>query len=255
MPQMLIFGENIMGKMSDEKELWQPFQKEYTVLNFAVGGERTDTLLYRIRYSNWGLLGVGKEGMRDETGPLIALIMIGTDDVSNGGGPDKVALGIDAVVQECITKIPHLSHIFLLSILPRALDSLNAVIDQINHKVSEKYADSKLLNGAITAVDLSSLFKAKDGSIKLDMYTGDRFHLSNTGYSNMVRALRPLLDELFVAHRSRKSSTSSSVLQPQLSAQQLSLLPATTGSGGSAFVATKQESLFQNLLDSFDEQR
>ena len=229
-PRLLLFGEATLSRVTEEKELWQSFQKQYTAVNFAVGGERTDTMLYRVRYSDWHLLSTGKEGMRDESSnPLIALIMIGTNDVGNGDSAEKIALSIDAIINEMIAKIPHLTHIFVLSILPRAMDSFNVVIDDVNRRISELYAQTKLLNGAITAIDLTPLFKTKDGSMKLNMYTADRFHPSTLGYQSIIRALQPLFGEIIVAHGSSKPA--------QVSVSNLSLRGGESSASSSALFA------------------
>ena len=257
MPQLLIFGETIMNRLLDEKEIWQPFQKSYTAVNFAVAGERADTLLYRIKYSDWNLLSAGKEGMREELSPLVVIIMIGTHDVGNGDSPEKVVASIDAVVRECVAKIPQVSNIFVLSILPRALDSFNTVIAEINKRINEMYADTKLLNGAITAVDLTPLFKAKDGAIKLNMYLQDRFHPSKQGYSSLVRAVRPLFDEIFVAHKVSAVVTGRGVGTGALRG---TVMPNAEPTMSAPFVVSttattqQQDSLFQGLQESLSEQ-
>ena len=128
-----------------------------------------------------------------------------------------------------IAKIPHLTHIFVLSILPRAMDSFNVVIDDVNRRISELYAQTKLLNGAITAIDLTPLFKTKDGSMKLNMYTADRFHPSTLGYQSIIRALQPLLGEIIVAHGSSKPA--------QVSVSNLSLRGGESSASSSALFA------------------
>ena len=205
-PQLLIFGEAIMLSLLDLKEIWTPFQKTYSAMNFAVGGEKTETLLWRVRNSDWSLLTEGKEGMRDKTTPLVIVIMVGTNDVGSGEGPNGVTASIDAVVKECIAKISSITHIFVLSVLPRALESFNRSIYEINKQVSDLYAETKLLNGGITFVDLTPLFRGKDGSIKKNMYMADRFHPSLEGYTSMMKALRPLLDEVFVSIQQKNIS-------------------------------------------------
>ena len=254
---MIIFGDAIMNRLLEEKELWQPFQKAYTAVNFAVAGEKTDTLLYRIRYSDWNLLSTGKEGMRDESSPLVVAIMIGTHDVGNGNSVEQVVASIDAVVQECIVKIPLLSNIFVLSILPRALDSFNSMIAKINKRINEIYADTKLLNGAVTAVDLTPLFKTKDGAIKVNMYLADRFHPSTQGYNNLIRAVRPLFDEIYVAHKvSIPARNNIDIGNGSLRGTISSILPSSTEPARSMTkdLLTMSDSLFKGLQDTLDEQ-
>jgi lysophospholipase L1-like esterase len=175
LPQLLVFGDSIMFSLNELKEIWYPFQKRYNAVNLAVKGERVHSLLHRVRFSDWDLLYEGKEGLKvDNRVPLVVIIMIGTNDIGKGESFLTVAASIDMIVKECILKIPRISHIFVFSVLPRALESYNMSINNLNRKISELYAHSKLLNGSITFVDLTPLFRAKDFSIKKNMYLADR---------------------------------------------------------------------------------
>jgi lysophospholipase L1-like esterase len=217
-PQLLIFGEAIMHTILEDKELWVPFQKTYKAINFAMGGERTETLLHRVRFSDWGLLTEGKESAEKTNAPLVIMLMIGTNNIGRGESPEVITTSVDTIVKEFISKITSVTHIFILSILPRAIETFNASIYDANRLLSDKYSETTLLNGAITFVDITPLFKAKDGSIKKNMYmadrfkilfynhleditdsfTSNRFHPSHEGYESMIKAVRPLLDEVFV---------------------------------------------------------
>ena len=73
--------------------------RRYNAFNLAVGGERTETLLFRLQKSDWtamplahdGAMSGGVEGVKDKRKhPLIAVVMIGTNNVGNGNTATEV---------------------------------------------------------------------------------------------------------------------------------------------------------------------
>ena len=197
-PRMLLFGEAIMLKLAlpDMREVWMPFMKGFKAMNMAIGSERSRTLFHRIRYSDWSILTKGKD-MEVKKAPLVVSIMVGTNDVGKGESADEIVAVIDAIVKECIEKIPDITNVIVLSILPRALESFNQMIFEVNEKLGKMYADTKLLNGGVYFVDLTPIFRANDGSIRKSMYLPDRFHPSPLGYLNLLKSLVPTLDEIY----------------------------------------------------------
>lgn len=174
-----------MHTFLEDKELWEPFKHKYKAVNLAVGGERIETLLHRIRFSDWTRLRRGKDADTSPGTPLVVILMIGTNSVGRGESAETISLYLDIIVKECIAKIPGLTHVFVLSILPRAIESLNSSIYEINRLLSSMYSETTLLNGAITFVDLTPLFRAKDGSMKANMYLTDRYlFISVINYSS-----------------------------------------------------------------------
>ena len=214
-PRLLVFGEAIMLKLAlpEMREVWLPFQKAYMAMNMAIGSERSRTLLHRIRHSDWGMLSRGK--IDDGNTPLVALIAVGTNDVGKGESAQEIAKMIDTVVNECVEKIPKLTNIIVLSILPRALESFNQMIFDVNKLISDMYSETKLLNGGVTFVDLTPLFRAKDGSIRKNMYLADRFHPSSIGYIHILKSIVPILDEMFITRDpSHQSVTLPTTVRP-----------------------------------------
>ena len=121
--------------------------------------------------------------------------MIGTNDVASGDTAGEVAAGVTAVIEAAIKTIPAVTEIVLLSILPRSHQAMNNIISEANEKLSTTFADTTLLDGQITFIDLTNLFRAKDGSIKRNMYLPDRFHPSSEGLIAILKNLQVVLDQ------------------------------------------------------------
>ena len=166
---------------------------------YIILAERSRTLFHRIRYSDWSILTKGKD-VEAKKAPLVVAIMVGTNDVGKGESADEIVAVLDAIVKECIEKIPDITNVIVLSILPRALESFNQMIFEVNEKLGKMYADTKLLSGGVYFVDLTPIFRATDGSIRKSMYLSDRFHPSPLGYLNLLKSLVPTLDDIYTSY-------------------------------------------------------
>ena len=90
------------------KGVWQKFYGDRKCLNFGVGGDRTQHVLWRFEH-----------GQLDGLKPKVAVVMIGTNN-SNGSDntESEILEGVTAIVRQIRERVPE-TRILLLGIFPR----------------------------------------------------------------------------------------------------------------------------------------
>src|SRR5208337_2858284 len=90
------------------KNVWQEYYGKRKVINFGVGGDRTEHVLWRFEH-----------GQLDGIKPRVAVVMIGTNNSNNQDNTEAEILdGVTAIVQQIRTRQPD-TKIILLGIFPR----------------------------------------------------------------------------------------------------------------------------------------
>ncbi|MHC4636420.1 MAG: GDSL-type esterase/lipase family protein, partial [Planctomycetota bacterium] len=121
----------------------------------------------------------------------VAVVMIGTNNASDGDSAEVIAGGIIAVCNKIRQKLPE-TKIVLMGIFPRGEKPCE--IRERNAKASEiasKIADGEM----IQYMDISEQFMGPDGSISKEIMF-DYVHLTSRGYKIWAKALEPKLKEL-----------------------------------------------------------
>lgn len=139
---------------------------QYKPLNFGIGGDRTQHVLWRLQ--NGELEGIT---------PKVMMLMIGTNN-SNSDSAEKIAAGVTAIVNYVKQKSPS-TKVLLLAVFPRG-EKPNAQREKLA-KVNETIA--KLDDGGKTVkyLDIGAKFLQPDGTISKDIMP-DFLHLSEKGY-------------------------------------------------------------------------
>ena len=158
------------------REVWEKHYAGRNALNFGVGADRTEHVLWRLDHMAVGAFR-----------PKVAVILIGTNN--NINAPAEIAAGVKAVVAKTQEKFAGVK-IILLSILPNA-------------RATQKMEDANRLiaplgdDRTVFYFDLASKMP-KQG----DTWKGlgrDRLHLSPEGYDLWATAMEPLLTRLLGA--------------------------------------------------------
>jgi lysophospholipase L1-like esterase len=155
------------------KGVWDQHYGGRNVLNFGVGADRTEHVLWRLENMD----------IKDFH-PKAAVILIGTNN--NINTPEEIAAGVKAVVAKTQERFGGVK-IILMSILPNA--RATAKMEEAN-KLIAPIADEK----SIFYFDLASKMP-KEG----DSWKGlgrDKLHLMPEGYELWATEMEPLLSRL-----------------------------------------------------------
>jgi beta-glucosidase len=175
-------GDSItQGWEGPGRKVWQDFYGQRKVINFGVGGDRTQHVLWRF-----------ENGQLDGIQARAAVVMIGTNNSNNQDNTEAEILeGVTAIVQQIRTRQPD-AKILLLGIFPRGktFSPQRGKILQVNQALA------RLDDGShIFYFDLGSQFIENDGSISKSIMP-DYLHPNEAGYRIWANATEPKLKQL-----------------------------------------------------------
>ena len=163
------------------KEVWADRFASLKAVNFGIGGDRTENVLWRIQ-----------NGELDGITPRAVVLMIGTNNLKQMHTPPQIAEGIGAIVTEIRTRVPS-ARILLFGVLPRDAEPASerrGQIKQINEIIA-KLADGK----TVRFIDIGAQLLEPDGSISTAMMP-DALHPAKAGYQIWADALKEPLAEI-----------------------------------------------------------
>ena len=180
-------GDSItQGWEGNGKTVWTNYYGNRKCLNFGVGGDRTEHVLWRF-----------ENGQLDGIKPKAAVLMIGTNNSNkNRDGSEQyseaeILAGVQAIIQQLRARLPE-TKVLVVGIFPRAktFSTQRGKILQINQALA-KVADGNMIH----YIDFGSQLIEADGSISKDIMP-DALHLSEKGYTIWAQAMEPKLKEL-----------------------------------------------------------
>lgn len=163
------------------KNVWQKYYGGRKCLNFGVGGDRTQHVLWRF-----------ENGQLDGIKPKAAVLMIGTNNSNREDNTEgEILAGVQAIVKQLRTRLPD-TKVLVVGIFPRgqSFSPQRGKILQINQALA-KVADGKMIH----YVDFGSQLIEADGSISKAIMP-DALHLSERGYEIWAEAIEGKLKEL-----------------------------------------------------------
>jgi len=177
-------GDSItQGWEGNGKNVWTNYYSKRKCLNFGVGGDRTQHVLWR--FENGQL-----EGIK----PKAAVLMIGTNNSNKDDNTEgEILEGVQAIVEQMRQRLPE-TKILVLGIFPRGqtFSTQRGKILQINQALA-KLADGKMIH----YLDFGSQLIEGDGSISRKLMP-DYLHLTEPGYEIWAKAIEPKLKEMGV---------------------------------------------------------
>ena len=162
------------------KNVWQKYYGSRKCLNFGVGGDRTQHVLWR--FENGQL-----EGIK----PKAAVVMIGTNNSNRDDNSEAEILeGVQAVVKQIRSRLPD-TKVLVLGIFPRGktFSAQRGKILQVNQALA-KLTDGKMIH----YLDFGPQLIEADGSIANSVMP-DFLHLSEGGYEIWANAIELKLKE------------------------------------------------------------
>jgi len=179
---LLFLGDSITEGWANNA-VWQKNYAPLNAVNFGIGGDVTQNVLWRIT------TGGEIEGLT----PKVAVLLIGTNNFGlHGDNEAAVTKGVTTLVQTLRTKLPN-TKIILLAIFPRdqkADAPIRKKIKTVNDEIA-KLDDGKM----IRYLDIGPKLANPDGSLDKAIMP-DFLHLSVKGYEIWAEAMGPLLAEL-----------------------------------------------------------
>jgi len=161
------------------KKIWTDRYAKFGAFDFAISGDRTQHLLWRL-----------SQGQVDHLHPRLVAVMIGTNNLGNRESVEDTIAGVKAVVADYRKRCPD-AVILLQAIFPRGKepgDPLRAKIKEVNGQIA-KLADG----GKVVYVDFGDRFLQPDGTISPEIMP-DFLHPSEKGYQIWADAIQPFID-------------------------------------------------------------
>ena len=184
---LVFIGDSItQGWEGNGRNAWTNYYGHRKCLNFGVGGDRTEHVLWRF-----------ENGQLDGIKPKAAVLMIGTNNSNqNKDGTEQyseaeILEGVLAIVGQVRARLPD-TKLLVLGIFPRAktFSPQRGKLLQINQALA-KVADGQMIH----YLDFGSQLIEADGSLSKEIMP-DALHLSDKGYTIWAQAIEPKLKEL-----------------------------------------------------------
>ncbi|XP_076438691.1 platelet-activating factor acetylhydrolase IB subunit alpha2-like [Babylonia areolata] len=176
-PEVLFLGDSIFAHLG-QTEIWKEMFEPLHCLNFSIGADQTQHLLWRIL-----------NGEMDNVEPKVIVLLIGTNNHDHSA--EQVSEAIEKIVEVLTEKRPK-AQLIVMGLLPRGEEPnpIRRKLAHINLKLEEKLCD--LPNVTFLAVEPSLFYESGSETIgRQDMW--DFVHLTKQGYQKMCE---PLLEEI-----------------------------------------------------------
>lgn len=178
--ELVFIGDSITEYWDhDGREVWDAYYGDRNALNFGVGGDRTENVLWRIDHAEL-----------DRLSPKVAVVLIGTNNykVSDAYG---ISEGTLAIVQR-LGKLWPDTQILVVGILPAGLwpNPRRTVMDDANRRTAA------ILHGPnVHFLNVNDTFIYRNGLVTPELMI-DSLHLSTEGYKAWAEAMEPTLARL-----------------------------------------------------------
>jgi lysophospholipase L1-like esterase len=186
---LLFVGDSITQAWAGAgRTAWEKHFAPRGAANLGIGGDQTQHVIWRMQNGN--LEGLAKPAAG--RAPRLAVVMIGTNNLSAGHTPEEVAGGVKGVMESIQARVPGVK-ILLLAILPRG----EHPDDALRHKVNDTNTLLKPLADGMTIhyLDTGGVFLQSDGTISKDIMP-DFLHLSPEAYEMWAQAIEPKVKEI-----------------------------------------------------------
>jgi N-acetylglucosamine-6-sulfatase len=159
--------------------VWDARYAGYKAVNFGIGGDRTENILWRLN-----------NGQMDGLDPKLIVLLIGTNNLRNTN--EQIVEGVLAVVREYRRRCPG-AVVLLQGVFPRgklATDSVRGRIKAINGELS-KAGDGE----HVLYVDIGDNFLDATGDLP-ERIMPDYLHPGPQGYEVWAEAIDPVVKKI-----------------------------------------------------------
>ncbi|KAM6427614.1 platelet-activating factor acetylhydrolase IB subunit alpha1 isoform 2-T5 [Liasis olivaceus] len=187
-PEVVFIGDSLV-QLLHQFEIWRELFSPLHALNFGMGGDATQHVLWRLqngelqhirpKVTGWRL-------MKQPSNPIVVL-WVGTNN--HGHTAEQVAAGIESIVCVINQQQPQ-ARVVVLGLLPRGKNP-NPLREK-NRRVNELLEGKVPLLPNASFLNVDPGFVHSDGTISHhDMY--DYLHLTRNGYARLCPGLHRLL--------------------------------------------------------------
>ncbi|MDO5579723.1 MAG: GDSL-type esterase/lipase family protein [Planctomycetia bacterium] len=184
---LLMIGDSIThGWEGSGKDVWQKYYGKRNAMNFGIGGDQTQHVLWRLAHSPL-----------DKISPKMSVVMIGTNNIGRPDrcAPEQTVEGICKIVSVLKDKYPKMK-ILLLEVFPRdekADGERRIKVNKINEGLRAVYKGGKVEN--VQLYGIGDLFLEKDGTLPKSLMP-DFLHPNAKGYEIWASAMEPMIAEV-----------------------------------------------------------
>jgi len=182
---VVLAGDSIIKGLSRYPRIWRKYFAPLKSLNFGIGGDRTQHVLWRLQNGEM------------ECDPKVVVVLCGTNNVDKNSS-SEIAQGILAIVDYIRKKKPEVS-IIVCGILPRDLyPSLRRdKIDEVNDELFEYISYSEELQDEyVYFLPPGKGWTTKGGQLDEALYFSDHLHLIEEGDEKLAKSVARLVKEL-----------------------------------------------------------
>eukprot|EP00057_Strongylocentrotus_purpuratus_P031759 XP_785569.2 PREDICTED: platelet-activating factor acetylhydrolase IB subunit gamma [Strongylocentrotus purpuratus] len=177
-PEVLFVGDSLIQHL-EQSEVWKNMFIGYHCLNFGLGGDQTQHVLWRLQ-----------NGELENIQPKVVVLLVGTNN--HGHTAEEVTNGIETIVKLIVEKQPQ-ARVIVMAIPPRG--HMHNKLRDKNSAINVALASSLPGLGKAELVDSTSGLVQSDGLIyPTDMF--DYLHFTNEGYKKLCEPLQVRLDEI-----------------------------------------------------------
>ena len=194
--------------------VWQTYYEDRQVVNLGFGGDQTQHAIWRL-----------ERGSFEKVSPKVAVVMIGTNNISAGHSVEQIVDGTLAIFNRIQAQMPR-AKIVAHGVFPRGQAAADggrikaAAVNAALAKIAEGYDFIEML-------DLSGLFLNPDGTARPAAMASDYVHLSDLGYQVWAEGIEDRMAALLGDERVRL---------PSVCAEEQAAAQAVEALGGFALV-------------------
>jgi lysophospholipase L1-like esterase len=183
--RLLFLGDSITDGWNKQKELWDKYYASLPAANFGIGGDRTESIIWRLQHGEF-----------DGIHPQVVVLLIGTNNTSKGDKPKDIVKGINTILNIIRKKSPQ-TKVLLLGVYPRGEKPGDAKVDQYRANITAVNAAISKWDGkrGVKYLYFGDKFLTPDGTIPKSLMP-DFLHLSTEGYQIWADSIRDPLQEL-----------------------------------------------------------
>lgn len=173
---VIFLGDSITDGWNGE--IWSKEIAPLNAVNFGIGGDLTQNVLWRLNNGTIGKLD-----------PKVVSILIGVNNLGHyeSTTPMDVFLGVEAIVNKTLISFPN-AQIILQAVFPYGQNAQD--INRVRVKDSNKLVASLAQNLRVDFYDFGALFLAENGDISKSIMS-DFLHPTAAGYRIYADALLP----------------------------------------------------------------
>ena len=175
---LVFIGDSItQGWNGAGRAHWEKHFAPLGAVNFGIGGDTTQNLLWRLKY-----------GATEKLTPKAVMLLIGTNNLSfTRDEPETIAAGIIAVIDALKVSYPN-ADLLLIGVFPRGQEADHPARDKI--KRMNAIISKVETQEHVTYMDITDQLLESDGSLSREVMP-DFLHLSDEGYRRWTEAILP----------------------------------------------------------------